>query len=394
MAAVGVLYNAGSANEHPRHTGLAHLFEHLMFGGSAHAPNYDTILTAAGGISNAHTAQDYTYYYQKTPVQNIAIAIALEADRMAAPNLTPKNIEIQRSVVTEEYKQQCLNQPYGDTWHHLLPALFPNHPYAWPVIGRNPQHIQQLTHRDINQWWQQHYHPANAILTIDGNITHDQAFELAHRYFAHIPPRNNNPADIPSIPAPRTTTIHATGNVPATTVTAAWTLPGQDSIQTAAADAITDILAQGQAAYLRQTLLNQPNTPYTQTDAAIIPWRHVTILLLTATLRNNTTNPQQHLDTLIETARHTYTRNLADNQNLQRLKNLHTADYTFSTLDPLNRAAQHAHATLRHTTPEHQLNQILSLTPQQVNQHALQILHRQPATLIYQPNNPAPRHVI
>ena len=166
MAAINVLYKVGSKNESPSKTGFAHLFEHLMFGGSDHAPNFDEPLQMAGGENNAFTNSDYTNFYDNVPVQNIETVLWLEADRMANLTLNQNSLDIQKKVVVEEFKEVCLNKPYGDAWHHLSDLCFTEHPYRWPTIGLDISHISDATIEDVAQFYEQHYHPSNAILSI------------------------------------------------------------------------------------------------------------------------------------------------------------------------------------------------------------------------------------
>ncbi len=181
MVAVNVLYQVGSRNERPERTGFAHLFEHLMFGGTERYPDYDTVLQQAQGENNAFTTQDYTDYYITLPAKNLRLALDLELDRMAGLAFTPHSLEVQRKVVMEEFKQTCINQPYGDLQHLMSRLAFgtpttdgqPNvceHPYSWPVIGLELSHIADATMEQVKDFFHQHYRPDNAILVVTGNV--------------------------------------------------------------------------------------------------------------------------------------------------------------------------------------------------------------------------------
>ena len=188
MVALNVLYNVGARDEHPEHTGFAHLFEHLMFGGSVNIPDYDMPLQLAGGENNAWTNNDITNYYLTVPRQNVETGFWLESDRMAGLNLSPSSLDIQKHVVIEEFKQRYLNNPYGDLWLKLRPLAYKVHPYRWATIGVSPEHIERATLEDVGAFFRQFYAPDNAIVSICGNIAEDKALELVKKWFGDIPP--------------------------------------------------------------------------------------------------------------------------------------------------------------------------------------------------------------
>jgi zinc protease len=200
MAVVNVLYDVGARDENPNQTGFAHLFEHLMFGGSKHIADFDAPLQAAGGQSNAFTSNDITNYYDVLPAQNLDTALWLESDRMLSLAFTPKSLDVQRQVVIEEFKQRYLNQPYGDAWLHLRPLAYLKHPYRWATIGKNIKQIEDATMDDVRSFFHKHYHPRNAILCIVGNF--DLAFvkDRVAYYFGNIPQQVNNIRKLPTEP--------------------------------------------------------------------------------------------------------------------------------------------------------------------------------------------------
>ncbi|MBI3238882.1 MAG: insulinase family protein [Flavobacteriia bacterium] len=187
IAVVNVLYDVGARDETEDRTGFAHLFEHLMFGGSVNIPDFDAPLQFAGGESNAFTSNDITNYYDTLPVQNIETALWLESDRMLSLAFTPKSLEVQRNVVIEEFKQRYLNQPYGDVWLELRPLAYREHPYKWATIGKEIKHIEEAEMEDVKAFFKAHYHPANAILCIAGNISLERTTELVNKWFGDIP---------------------------------------------------------------------------------------------------------------------------------------------------------------------------------------------------------------
>jgi predicted Zn-dependent peptidase len=200
MAVVNVLYDVGARDENPEQTGFAHLFEHLMFGGSKHIADFDAPLQAAGGQSNAFTSNDITNYYDVLPAHNLDTALWLESDRMLSLAFTPKSLEVQRQVVIEEFKQRYLNQPYGDAWLQLRPLAYQKHPYRWATIGKNIKHIEDAAMDDVRAFFQKHYHPGNAILCIVGNFELATIQEKVAHYFGNIPAQAKSPRQLPTEP--------------------------------------------------------------------------------------------------------------------------------------------------------------------------------------------------
>jgi zinc protease len=201
LVAMNILYKVGARNEDENKTGFAHLFEHLMFGGSVNIPSYDEPLQRAGGENNAFTNSDFTNYYLTIPAQNIETAFWLESDRMLSLAFSENSLEVQRNVVMEEFKQRYLNQPYGDVWLNLRPLAYKVHPYKWATIGKDLSHIEQATMADVKAFFRQWYCPNNAILTLSGNITVKKAVELANRWFGEIPKQHISEKIINAEPA-------------------------------------------------------------------------------------------------------------------------------------------------------------------------------------------------
>ncbi len=187
MAVVNILYNVGAKDESEDQTGFAHLFEHLMFGGSINIEDFDTPLQMAGGENNAFTSNDITNYYDVIPKQNIETALWLESDRMLSLAFTEKSLEVQRNVVIEEFKQRYLNQPYGDVWLELRPLAYKKHPYKWATIGKEIKHIEEAKMEDVKAFFKKHYSPSNAILCIAGNFELEEIQQLTKKWFENIP---------------------------------------------------------------------------------------------------------------------------------------------------------------------------------------------------------------
>jgi len=200
MVALNVLYNVGARDEHPDHTGFAHLFEHLMFGGSINIPDYDTHVQNAGGENNAWTNNDITNYYITLPRQNVETGFWLESDRMLSLDFNERSLEIQRNVVIEEFKQRNLNQPYGDVGHLVRGLVYKVHPYQWPTIGKETAHIEHATPDEVKDFFFRFYAPNNAILAVTGNITFEDTVALTEKWFGPIPKRNVKRRQLPMEP--------------------------------------------------------------------------------------------------------------------------------------------------------------------------------------------------
>ena len=200
MAVVNTLYNVGARDENEAQTGFAHLFEHLMFGGSVNISDFDTPLQLAGGENNAFTSNDITNYYDVLPKQNIETALWLESDRMLSLAFTDKSLEVQRSVVMEEFKQRYLNQPYGDVWLELRPLAYKVHPYKWATIGKELKHIEDATMKDVKAFFKRFYCPSNAILTIAGNFEIEEVKTLVEKWYGDIPAGEKNHRNLPKEP--------------------------------------------------------------------------------------------------------------------------------------------------------------------------------------------------
>lgn len=255
MAVVNTLYDVGARDESEEKTGFAHLFEHLMFGGSVNIPDFDAPLQRAGGESNAFTSNDITNYYDTLPVQNIETALWLESDRMLSLAFTPKSLEVQRNVVIEEFKQRYLNQPYGDVWLELRPLAYKKHPYKWATIGKNIQHIEEATMDDVKSFFKAHYHPANAILCIAGNISFEETKRLVDKWYGDIPASLKPDRILPKEPVQtefRELTIER--KVPSDAFYYAFKMPERRSFEYYVTDIISDALGREKSSRLYSKL--------------------------------------------------------------------------------------------------------------------------------------------
>ena len=258
MAVVNVLYDVGAKDENPEKTGFAHLFEHLMFGGSINIPIYDEPLQVAGGENNAYTTNDLTNYYCQLPAENIETAFWLESDRMLSLAFGKKSLEVQRKVVCEEFKEHYINKPYGDVWHKLRTLVYTTHPYKWMTIGASLKHVEDVTLADVKAFFKKHYNPSNAILTIAGNVEVAKVKELAEKWFGTIPAGKKYERNLPVEPkqtAPRTLEVKA--DVPLDALYKCWHIYPRTDDRYYTADLITDILSGGASSRLFQSLVKE-----------------------------------------------------------------------------------------------------------------------------------------
>lgn len=269
MVALNLLYDVGARDEDPSHTGFAHLFEHLMFGGSLHIPDYDTPVQNAGGENNAWTNNDITNYYITLPYQNVETGFWLESDRMLSLDFSPKSLEIQRQVVIEEFKQRNLNQPYGDASHLLRELAYESHPYRWPTIGKEIAHIAQATLEEVKDFFFRFYAPNNAILAVTGHISFEETVRLAEKWFGPIPARNISPRQLPA-EKPQTAVRRKTveRKVPVDAIYMAFHMSNRMHPDYYVYDMITDILSNGRSSRFIQSLVQEQKL-FTSIDAYI-----------------------------------------------------------------------------------------------------------------------------
>ena len=258
MAVVNILYDVGARDEDPGKTGFAHLFEHLMFGGSVNIPSYDEPLQRVGGENNAFTSNDITNYYITLPAVNLETAFWLESDRMLSLAFSEKSLDVQRNVVSEEFKQRYLNQPYGDVWLKLRPLAYKKHPYQWATIGKVLQHIEDATIDDVRDFFKKHYNPANAILVVGGSVKTEQVRVLAEKWFGNIPGLEKLSRDLDAEPEQteeRKMTVQA--DVPLNAVYKVFHMPSRNDENYFAVDLISDILSRGNSSRLFRNLLKE-----------------------------------------------------------------------------------------------------------------------------------------
>ncbi|MCW3462446.1 M16 family metallopeptidase [Chitinophaga nivalis] len=258
MAVVNVLYDVGARDENPEQTGFAHLFEHLMFGGSVNIPEYDEPLQMAGGENNAYTTSDLTNYYIQLPAENIETGFWLESDRMLSLAFSEKSLDVQRKVVSEEFKEHYINKPYGDVWHKMRELAYSSHPYRWMTIGKELSHIENAQLDDVKSFFFKFYRPVNAILSVAGKVTVAQVKELAEKWFGDIPSGEKYVRNLPVEPVQTAAhKLEVKANVPLDALYKCYHMHARTDKRYYAADLISDILGGGSSSRLHQTLVKE-----------------------------------------------------------------------------------------------------------------------------------------
>lgn len=258
MAVMNVLYDVGAKDENPDKTGFAHLFEHLMFGGSINIPVYDEPLQLAGGENNAFTTNDFTNYYLQIPAENIETAFWLESDRMLSLAFGEKSLEVQRKVVCEEFKEHYINKPYGDVWHKMRALAYSTHPYKWMTIGKELKHVEDAKLQDVKDFFKKHYNPSNAILVVAGNVTLEEVKKLTAKWFEPIPAGTKYERNLPIEPAQlQARTLEVKAPVPLDAIYKCWHIYSRLDKRYYIADLITEILSGGGSSRLFQSLVKE-----------------------------------------------------------------------------------------------------------------------------------------
>lgn len=390
MVAVDVLYDVGARDESRGLTGMAHLFEHLMFGGSANVPSFDGVLENAGGQSNAWTGSDFTNFYDTLPARNIDTALYLESDRMLRLALSEMSLQVQRDVVIEEFKQQCLDRPYGDLFHHLRRLLYaPEHPYSWPVIGLEPAHIAAVTLDDARRWFERHYSPSNAILAISGNISFDEACRRAEEWFADVPARPVAPRVLPDPGFPQADVCETVeGNVPYPLIVVAFPMAEYGRREYFEADTLTDILSVGRSSRLGLNLVNgSARGLISDADASIIGSEGPGFLMLTARLTGNSDAGIARARTLlVDEARRMGEKGALTSHELERTLNNFEATHRFANVGYLARATNLATAELHGEDINREVADRRRLTHDDITSAAAEIFSRPSVTVVYRPN--------
>ena len=336
LAVMDVIYNVGSRDEDSERTGFAHLFEHLMFGGSVNIPNYDAPLQSVGGENNAFTTPDLTNYYISLPYQNLETAFWLESDRMLSLAFNPQSLEVQRKVVIEEFKQRYLNQPYGDVWLKFRPLIYQQHPYRWATIGKEIKHIEEATLEDVKAFFQKHYVPSNAILVLAGKVDFEEVKTLAEKWFGPIAggvkPVRNLPVE-PVQDEDRRMEIKA--DVPSNRIYIAYPVVGRYDSGYHAIDLLSDLLGRNESSYLYNALV-QDQRIFDSLHASLTGSMDPGLLVVSGQVCEGV--DVAHAEKLLLDAIQDFVQNDINAEGLQRVKNQAEASLVFGEVEVLNRA--------------------------------------------------------
>ena len=336
VVAFNLLYDVGARDEDPTRTGFAHLFEHLMFGGSVNISNYDEIVEKAGGQNNAFTTNDITNYYITLPKENLEQAFRLESDRMLGLAFTSKSLEVQRRVVIEEFKQNYLNQPYGDIHLLLRPLAYKKHPYQWPTIGKEISHIENATMKEVKSFFYKHYAPNNAILVVAGDVEINEVKHLSEKWFGPIDRREDFTRNIPNEPLQtKARNLKVKRDVPVDVIYKAFHMCSRTHTDFFATDLISDILSRGHSSRLNNALVKEQRL-FTNIDAFVGGSIDNGLFYFAGKLAQNVTMQQAEkgIDAEIEKLK----TNMVSDSELRKVKNKVISAHMFSELNVLNKA--------------------------------------------------------
>lgn len=336
IVAMNIIYQVGSRDEHPDKTGFAHLFEHLMFGGSVNIPKYDEPLQNVGGENNAFTNSDFTDYYLTLPKNNIETAFWLESDRMLSLAFSEKSLEVQRQVVIEEFKQNYLNQPYGDVYLLLKPLAYKTHPYKWNTIGKEISHIENATMQDVKDFYKKFYNPNNAILSVAGDVKPDDIYKLADKWFSSIEAgKILDKSYLQEAEQTENRTLTVERPVPQDTIYMAWHMDKRNSPGFYASDLISDILSNGDSSRLFHQLVKTKHL-FSEINAFVSGDIDNGLFIISGKPINGTTadDAERVIDEQLQKISTEY----VTEQELQKVKNKIEANLVFSKLSVLNKA--------------------------------------------------------
>lgn len=381
--ALNLLYDVGSRDEHPDKTGFAHLFEHLMFGGSVNIPQYDEPLQRVGGENNAFTSADITSYYLTLPAQNIETGFWLESDRMLSLSFNPEVLEVQRKVVIEEYKQRYLNQPYGDIWLRLRPMAYKVHPYQWATIGKDISHIENATMDDVKDFFFKYYRPNNAILVVAGNTTTEQVKRLADKWFGPIPAGNVPHRQLPREPQQtEARSKHVEADVPVSALYKVWHMCDRLAPEYYATDLLSDVLGRSKSSRLYHKLVEERRM-LTSVSASILG--SIDNGLFTVSAKPVQGVSLEEADQAIGEVIAEVQADLLAEGELQKVKNQAESTLIFGEMEVLNRAMGLAYAAVLGNPDliNQEADKIQAVTAADIRQAAQQVLRPDNCSTLY-----------
>ena len=383
IAVLNILYDVGSRDEQPDKTGFAHLFEHLMFGGSANIPSYDEPLQKVGGENNAFTSTDITNYYLTVPATNLETGFWLESDRMLSLSFDPKVLEVQRKVVIEEFKQRYLNQPYGDVWLKLRPLAYKEHPYQWATIGKEVSHIENATMDDVKDFFFAHYVPNNAVLVVAGNVTLDQVKKLSEKWFGPIPAGKKIERKLPVEPRQnKKRVLETTAKVPANALYKTYHMPGRFHPDYYAVDLLSDVLSRGHSSRLYQQLVKEKEI-FTSVSSFVMSTIDPGLFVVSGRVKEgiDLMQAEKEVDEIL--------RKIVEEgvkaEELEKVKNQAEASLEFGEVEVMNRAMNLAFATLSGDPDwvNQEAGLISSVTREDIKRVAAEVLRDENSSVMY-----------
>ncbi|TAE80066.1 MAG: insulinase family protein [Bacteroidetes bacterium] len=383
MCVLNLLYKVGSKDEDPEKTGFAHLFEHLMFGGSENVEEFDSVLQVAGGENNAFTSNDITNYYITLPANNIETAFWIESDRMLSLNFNPKVLDVQKSVVIEEFKERYINKPYGDVWLKLLPLAYKVHPYNWPTIGKDFSHIETATLNDVKDFFFNFYAPNNAILVISGNISLDKTKELTDKWFGPIPRREVKRRAYKKEPLQsEKRTLDVYNDVPLDMIVMGYHMCERLHPDYYAADLLTDIIGSGRSSRLYQQLLKK-NPLFSEIDCYQSGDFEPGLIIFEGKLNKGVSHAiaEEAIENLIADI----VTNGVTEEELEKVKNKTETNIRFNDLGVLNKAMKLAYASYYGDTDlvNTEATHYLGVTQNQIQQVCAKYLKPENCNVLY-----------
>ncbi|MBY0435178.1 MAG: insulinase family protein [Cyclobacteriaceae bacterium] len=383
IAVMNILYDVGSRDENPAKTGFAHLFEHLMFGGSQNIPSYDTPLQRVGGENNAFTSTDITNYYLTIPASNLETGFWLESDRMLSLSFDPKVLEVQRSVVIEEFRQRYLNQPYGDVWLKLRPLAYQSHPYQWATIGKEVSHIENATLDDVKDFFFRYYRPSNAILVVAGKVTVDQVKRLSEKWFGPVPATTKPTRSLPPEPVQqkkRTLTVEA--KVPTSALYKAYHMAGRFHADYYAIDLMSDVLGRGQSSRLFHQLVKEKEI-FTSLSSYVTSTIDPGLLVISGHLKEgiSLTRAEQEVDAVVTELVEKGVRE----EELEKVKSQAESSLAFGEVEVMNRAMNLAFASLsgNPNLVNEEVTRIQAVTTEDLARVAKDVLREEKSNVMY-----------
>lgn len=383
LACVNILYDVGARDEIESKTGFAHLFEHLMFGGSVNIANYDEPLQIVGGENNAFTTNDITNYYCTVPAENIETAFWLESDRMLSLAFTEKSLEVQRSVVIEEFKQRYLNQPYGDVWLLLRPLAYEVHPYKWATIGKEIKHIEEATMDDVKSFFKAHYHPSNAIMVVAGKVKPEQVKELAEKWFGSIPSGSKIKRQLPPEPLQteaRRLTVER--DVPADALYKVYHMCSRYDEAYHTVDLLSDLLSRGNSSRLYKTLIKDKEL-FSELSAYVMGDFDNGLFVVSGKIPPGV--KMEDAERGVQEELRKISEELVADDELQKCKNKVESSVTFSETDVLTKATNLAISELLGDAEliNQEISKYSAVTPEKIREQAQKILREENCSTLY-----------